>query len=68
VPAKKVSGQFEARMTKTRGDLEFSFDLTEDHREAIRKCLDGGNLRMILQDVQLDRLNVGDLKGGYLWD
>lgn len=65
---KKVKGQFETRMKKTRGDLEFAFNVDAGQRDAIIKCLEGGDLRMILQDVQLERLNVGDLKGGYLWD
>ncbi len=62
------SGRYRARMLKRRGDVELSLDLDESRREAIIKCLEGGDLRMVLQDVDLDRLAVGDLGGGYLWD
>jgi hypothetical protein len=61
-------GQYQARMSKRRGDVELTLDLGEGRREAIMKCLEGGDLRMVLQDVDLDRLGVGDLRGGYLWD
>jgi hypothetical protein len=62
------SGRYQARMSKRRGDVELTLDLGEGRREAIMKCLERGDLRMVLQDVDLDRLAVGDLGGGYLWD
>jgi hypothetical protein len=62
------SGRYQARMSKRRGDVELTLDLGKGRREAIMKCLDRGDLRMVLQDVDLDRLAVGDLGGGYLWD
>jgi hypothetical protein len=62
------SGRYQARMSKRRGDVELTLDLGKGRREAIMKCLERGDLRMVLQDVDLDRLAVGDLGGGYLWD
>jgi hypothetical protein len=66
--AKKKSSQYQATMIKRRGDVELSFDLDGDRRAAIMKCLDGGDLRMVLQDVDVDKLAGGNLGGGYLWD
>lgn len=60
-------GRYQARMAKGR-DLELSLDLGEGRREAIMKCLEGGELRMVLQDVDLSQLDAGELGGGYLWD
>jgi hypothetical protein len=62
------SGRYQARMSKRRGDVELTLDLGEGRREAIMKCLERGDLKMVLQDVDLDRLATGDLGGGYLWD
>jgi hypothetical protein len=66
--ATSESGRYEARMKKRRGDVELQLDLGEGRREAIMKCLEKGDLRMVLQDVDLDRLAASDLGGGYLWD
>lgn len=62
------SGSYEARMVKRKGDVELTLDLGEGRREAIMKCLERGELKMVLQDVDLDRLASNRLGGGYLWD
>lgn len=61
-------GRYQARMTKGQRDLELTLDVGEGRREAIMKCLEGGDLRMVLQDVDLSQLDSGELGGGYLWD
>lgn len=62
------AGRYQARMTKRRGDVELSLSLDEGRRQAIMKCLEGGDLRMVLQDVDIDSLPDGGVGGGYLWD
>lgn len=60
--------RFEARMVKARGDVEVRFEVDDERLAAIKSCLESGDLRMVLKDVDLDRLGAGDLGGGYLWD
>ena len=60
--------KFEAQMRSRRGDIEVTFSLDEGRREAIMKCLKGGDLKMVLQDVDIDLLKSTKLGGGYLWD
>lgn len=60
-------GRYQARRSEGR-DLELTLDVGEGRREAILNCLEKGELRMVLQDVDLDQLAGGDLGGGYLWD
>lgn len=62
------AGRYEAQMRSRRGEVEVTFALDEGRREAIMKCLEGGDLKMVLQDVDLDRLSASKLGGGYLWD
>lgn len=66
--AKEGGGRYEAQMRGRRGDVELKFDIDESRREAIMKCLEGGDLRMVLQDVDIDRLTSSAIGGGYLWD
>lgn len=66
--ATSESSRYEAKMTKRRGDVELSLDVDDDRRAAIMKCLEGGDLRMVLQEVDVDKLASGNLGGGYLWD
>lgn len=66
--AKSESSKYQARMIKRQGDVELSLDVDDDRRSAIMKCLEGGDLRMVLQDVDIDKLAGGNLGGGYLWD
>lgn len=63
-----AQGRYQARMRSRKGDVELKLELDESRRAAIMKCLEGGDLRMVLQDVDLDRLTAGELGGGYLWD
>jgi hypothetical protein len=65
---KGEGARYQARMQSRRGDVELKLELDDDRRAAIMKCLEGGDLRMVLQDVDLDRLAAGELGGGYLWD
>jgi len=66
--AKEESGKYQAKMIKRRGDVELSLDVDDARRAAIMKCLDGGDLRLVLQEVDVDKLAGGNLGGGYLWD
>ncbi len=62
------TSQYRALMTKPRGDLERDLEIDDERREAIVHCLEDGDLRLILQDVDFSRLTSGGLGGGYLWD
>lgn len=59
--------QYRALMTAHR-DLGRDLQIEGERREAIVHCLENGDLRLILQDVDFSRLTSGGLGGGYLWD
>ncbi|HEX8581856.1 MAG TPA: hypothetical protein VF640_06000 [Acidimicrobiales bacterium] len=61
-------GKYQARQGEGGRSLELSFDVSGDRRDQIMRCLESGELRMVLQDVDVEQLSRGDLGGGYLWD
>ncbi len=62
------TNQYRALMTTLHGDSLRDLGIDDGRREAIVHCLEGGDLRLILQDVDFGRLTSGGLGGGYLWD